>query len=874
MFKDLLDKVNRFIEHSRFSGIVIAVAAFFFVFLFSFSETYDIFELKLYDLRFKAKPQVEEWDKLTFVDIDEVSLLTVGQFPWPRIFYGKGFKSLKAVGASQIALDIMFPDKSPINLDEDAFKKLLVKAGGRRSISSDDVKSVALDNDLLFSKGVSEYGNVILSYTFDYDDLRPEKQKAQGTQVFARAEKRFIEKSSIPIPKERAGEFEKLTDSRIKRISYPIPELMNTGKYFGFVHRDTDIDGVIRKIKLFQVFNGRIYFNIALAMYIDACKITLSNVEIFPGDRIVLKKALNHKNQNIEDIEIPIDRNSLIYINWAGPGPREKSFKIMPFYSLLEYVEYAPVVAEFFDDKDSMDRKEKGELKKLKEDLVKEKALHAAAKDSTARIGSFKKISSLRKDIEKIKWKFYNELKTDVDKKKKEQEKTKDGRLKEELEILQDDLRAIELVIKVESLADQILLTGLTATGTHDLGAIPVSSEYARVGIYHNTINTIHTGNYIRKVPMPLNYVIMLALAIILGFVIQRLNAKYSIITIIASFIAANMMVIMIFAFFSVWVNQLGIILSLLLPSITISAVKFLKEESQKKFIKNAFSRYLTPGVIDEIIKHPESLELGGVNKKITIFFSDVAGFSSISEKLTPQQLVGRLNEYLSEMTDIILGHGGTIDKYEGDAIMAFYGAPFDMADSEVKACYAAIDMKRRLRELQEVWKEAGKDVLSARMGMNTGTATVGNMGSKTRMDYTAMGDSVNLASRLEGANKFYSTGAMISQSTYDGAKDFVDVRKLDTIRVVGKLEAVVIYELLGKKGTLPERMYELIDQYNQGLNAFSHRDWKKAKSHFSEALKVITDDGPSLKYLDRCNEYLKTPPPKKWDGIYSLKSK
>ena len=183
-----------------------------------------------------------------------------------------------------------------------------------------------------------------------------------------------------------------------------------------------------------------------------------------------------------------------------------------------------------------------------------------------------------------------------------------------------------------------------------------------------------------------------------------------------------------------------------------------MKEESQKRFIKNAFSFYLSPTVIDEIIKDPESLELGGEDREITIFFSDIKGFSTISEKLTPQELVKRLNEYLTEMTDIILKYNGTVDKYIGDAIMAFYGAPVLMPDHAAKACLAAVDMKKRLRELQETWRKAGMEPIFARMGIHSGKATVGNMGSRTRMDYTAMGDAVNLASRLEGANKSFDT--------------------------------------------------------------------------------------------------------------------
>jgi len=225
-------------------------------------------------------------------------------------------------------------------------------------------------------------------------------------------------------------------------------------------------------------------------------------------------------------------------------------------------------------------------------------------------------------------------------------------------------------------------------------------------------------------------------------------------------------------------------------------------------------------------------------------------------------------------MTDIIISHGGTIDKYEGDAIMAFYGAPQPYTDHELRACKAAIDMKKRLREMQENWRSIGQHELYVRMGMNTGLAVVGNMGSKMRMDYTAMGDSVNLASRLEGANKFYGTTAMISENTYNNVKNDVDVRKLDTIRVIGKTEPIIIYELLGLKGTLPQKVYEGIELYNKGMEMFAEHQWKKAQKFFNDVLEVIPDDGPSKTYVGRCDEFIKKPPSKKWDGVYSLKSK
>ncbi|MFW5770364.1 MAG: adenylate/guanylate cyclase domain-containing protein, partial [Spirochaetota bacterium] len=417
-------------------------------------------------------------------------------------------------------------------------------------------------------------------------------------------------------------------------------------------------------------------------------------------------------------------------------------------------------------------------------------------------------------------------------------------------------------------------IIGLTATGTQDIGVTPLSSHYMMVGTYPNVLNTILQKEFITEASGMANYIVMLLIALLSGFVIQKLNAKQSVITIIASGFGFYAVILLVFSIMNLWFDQLGILLSILLPSLTIASVKFLKEESQRRFIKSAFGHYISPRVIDEIIKNPETLNLGGEMRQITTFFSDVAKFSTISEQLTPPELVLLLNEYLSEMTDIILKNDGTIDKYEGDAIMAFYGAPHFLEDHALRACHGAMEMQKRLADMREVWKKQGKHELYVRMGLNTGDAVVGNMGSRTRMDYTAMGDSVNLASRLEGANKHYGTYLMISEDTHMLVKDDFGYRELDTIRVVGKEKPIKVFELMDTWGNLSDQMLEMRSKYNEGLKLFKERDWKKARAAFRAALKIIPEDGPSNTYDARCTEFIQTPPSKNWDGVYRLRSK
>ena len=263
-----------------------------------------------------------------------------------------------------------------------------------------------------------------------------------------------------------------------------------------------------------------------------------------------------------------------------------------------------------------------------------------------------------------------------------------------------------------------------------------------------------------------------------------------------------------------------------------------------------------------------------GEEREMTAYFSDIQGFSSFSEKMTPTELVATLNDYLTEMCNIIIGHEGTVDKFEGDAIIAFWGAPTIQPDHATRACYAAIDMNKALGPLREKFLEQGRPDVFVRMGLNSGTMVVGNMGSAQRMNYTIMGDTVNLASRLEGANKAYRSDMMISEMTYDLCKDDVDVRELDTIRVVGKSEPVKVYQLLERKNQTTGQVADLVSQYNVAMKLYCERDFEDAIIAFRACTKIIADDGPSLTYIDRCRHFLDNPPEADWDGVYNLTEK
>ncbi len=255
------------------------------------------------------------------------------------------------------------------------------------------------------------------------------------------------------------------------------------------------------------------------------------------------------------------------------------------------------------------------------------------------------------------------------------------------------------------------------------------------------------------------------------------------------------------------------------------------------------------------------------------MLFSDIRGFTSLSERMSPEALVSLLNEYLSPMTQIVMNERGTLDKYIGDALMAIFGAPLNVPDHPRRACQAALQMIEELRRLSPKWKEKGWPHISIGVGINTGEAIVGNMGANMRFDYTAIGDAVNLASRLEGLNKLYGTQIIISKSTLDGIdpSQFL-VRELDLVRVKGKEKPVSIFELIGPSGDGQKEA--LVGLFTEAWNLYQGQEFYEAMEKFAGILKVFPEDKPSALFHERCLEYISQPPPPNWDGVYIAEEK
>ncbi|MFC1656107.1 CHASE2 domain-containing protein [Patescibacteria group bacterium] len=423
---------------------------------------------------------------------------------------------------------------------------------------------------------------------------------------------------------------------------------------------------------------------------------------------------------------------------------------------------------------------------------------------------------------------------------------------------------------------DKIVLIGVTSTkAAQDHFATPTVEDNKMPGveIHANAIQTILEGKFLTNQTLVSQMITIAGIAIVAAIAMAFLNIWFG--------IALALLLILGYTGYAHIAYRNGTIINMVYPYIAIILTyfgsiiyKYFTELKAKKYIQTAFSRYLSPNVLKEVLKDPHMLHRRGMKREISVFFSDIAGFTTVSEKLDPEDLIELINDYLATMTDIVIKHEGTLDKYVGDAIVAYFGAPIDQPDHAKKVCRVALEMRDTLPKLHEKWKAEGKPLIDFRIGINTGEAIVGNVGSSKRFDYTIMGDEVNLGSRLEGANKKYNTHIMISESTYKQIEDDFVVRELDIIRVKGKNEPVRVYELLAHKGKLSEVGQSLLAPYNHGMRLYLAKNFKEAYTEFKKALEIYPEDGPSKLYLQRCDILSNYPPPEDWDGVFTMHDK
>ena len=455
---------------------------------------------------------------------------------------------------------------------------------------------------------------------------------------------------------------------------------------------------------------------------------------------------------------------------------------------------------------------------------------------------------------------------------------------KQRLYIGSEEKNTVHNVVPFEFVGKK-LYYGLTATGTSDLNPMPFDPRYPMVGLHANALNTILDNKIIYEVPKVQVALIIGIIGILLAFGVPALSAAMGGFVTAIIIGAYGWLSFWLFTNQQIWLDMVGPLSSLFIGYLGITVYNYIQEEKNKNFLKESFGTYVSPELIDQMYESGEEPSLGGEEGYHTAFFTDIQSFSAFSEKLTASELVALLNQYLTDMTDVLLENNGTLDKYIGDAIVAFYGAPIDVDNHEYWACKTAIEMQDKLAILREGWQEEGDrwpeivHNMQNRIGISSGQMVTGNMGSEARMNYTMMGDNVNTAARLESSAKQYGIYIQIADSTYQAVKEKVVVRDLDNVRVLGKNEPVKVWELISEVGQEPGQYKKILPAYHEALDLYKNQEWSKAIDAFkaSDELEEMfggRKTNPSRIYIPRCEHYLENPPGDDWDGVWTLTSK
>jgi adenylate cyclase len=424
------------------------------------------------------------------------------------------------------------------------------------------------------------------------------------------------------------------------------------------------------------------------------------------------------------------------------------------------------------------------------------------------------------------------------------------------------------------TLKGKVVLLGVTLVGNFDQRVTPFSELEPGVYIHASFLSNILSQDFLRR-PLfarPLELLFMLGASLVLARLLPRVRFAWKLgatALLVASWLTVDQLL---------FTRGLQVATVLPLGSVIVSAfgvifLGYFSVDAEKARLRATFQHYLDATVMDQVLAHPEKLKLGGERKELSVLFSDIRGFTTLSERMSPEQLVAFINQYLTPMTNIVFTNGGTLDKYIGDAIMAFWGAPLDQPDHALRACRAALGFVEKLDELRKRWRAAGLPEVDIGVGINSGFMNVGHMGTANRFNYTVMGDAVNLASRLEGLTKTYDTRILISAETYAHVQGRVTSRRLGVVRVKGKQVVTDVYELLAM-GPPSGQDAEAIEAFEAGVECFIHREFVEAEGYFRRVLMLWPGDKPSRRYLDELGLLRRNRPGPDWDGVFTATTK
>ena len=904
--------------------IFIPVFVLIFFILISVFKLNQRLDSSLYDAMLRASPDVKESDSILLIDIEDKSIDEYGTWPWTRDIIADVIIRLKELSAFNVVFDIEYMNassKHPASNIDDIVQNAL--SYDPQTAYSMITAGLNRDLDDYFARAVQFFGNTFL--TVNMRDTGVEVSKEDEDYVHQRFLFGNVTDTNNLI--QKGNEYTVQEEGSVVGMGFvpAIHQIINHAQGAGFTNAVVDKDGARRRVELLnrhgEKYTGQLAFSPLMKML---------DVESIKRERqsILLKNALLPDSEEREDIRIPLDNHGRMYVNWLHKSYID-SFKHVPVFNFkyldddenliyqgLQELSYADLSALSEDDKEFVKMgdfliESYDEILKAKEYLldrcngfdIEGKAIGGGISPD-----EYDAYYEMRDEYFSSVLSFVNSLEGSA-------------AIKESgiiPDYLSESINSYteNLALMKEYVGGTFCIIGNSATGSTDLGVTPFERRYANLGTHANVVNTILQKDFIRYVSVEWGILFAFVCAMVLIFVTRKKSsAVRSILGLIYVAVPTIIFILLMVAFriYLPLAVPCGIVVVTYLSEL---ALGFIATEKDKNTLRRGFDAYVAPEVVSEIVKNPNLLRLGGVSKHITALFSDIRKFSAITECINVEEaakgksgavrLVDILNDYLGVLSDAIMAERGTIDKYVGDEIVSFFGAPIDNPNNAFDACVAGI----RMKQAEDRYNEEHCDelpihpetktpfLLKSRVGLNTGEMVVGNMGTSKKLNYTIMGNAVNLASRLEGTNKEYDSWIMVSDSTWNDANSGANegrliARRLDCVRVINVKNPVQIYSIIGLRNELSPEEVEASEIFNKGMEWYLRgreegaepkdiEDFKKAIRLFEQAYACwhTTDPQDSSyismekKMIQRCNQFLTNGIPAKWDGVFTMKSK
>lgn len=876
-------------KNTEFIIILITVA---FWSIIAFFGLLTRFEARFYDILLSLKKAPVERQEILLVDIDDTALSMMGKWPWPRDKIADCLLMMKELDASTVVFDIEYLSPSEETFDKELYAQIIENP--QENISN--LPELLKDNDDYFARAIQFFGNSWLTINSGNLDLDIEEKDLEY------AKKRFLRSVT-----DTNKSFDKLKCSKkYNSFSPTLHKILKNAQGAGFTNVLLDKDGVRRRIRLLVNYPDGALAQLSFAPVLDI--LTPEKIEL-KGRTLILYGCSLPDGTGSKDIKIPLDKDGSMYINWIKKAfastkieldengnaytvmdKENTSFNHCSIYHLWNLADLEKTIASDLSTLYSICNAPGYVtlLQKYQEILEYKTYLLSCMQ------GLDKENNIINGGIDQSSYQEYFALKKayfesvqaymesdEFAQTANQEEFFNNHTFMNYIQYLSEDLDTYNYTYQslIPMFYKKFCIIGDTGTGTTDLGSTPFSNAYPNVGTHANVYNTIMNQDFI----YPLEWYWGLIPTIIFSVLAFCFHSKRKVWLQAVIGFELLAIIFLISALLMIFANvYLPVFTQLTIAFTTFileTVYRFRSSEKDKKFITNAFSQCLSKDVVNEIIKDPSKLKLGGQNVEMSAIFTDIQKFSGFSELLSADELVELLNYYLTRMSEIIMNEHGTVDKYEGDAIVAFFGAPVHMKDHASRACLAAIKMKEAEEEInktiQEIVKTENKDAVNptlysafyimvhnnrtifTRIGINSGSIVAGFMGSENKKNYTVMGNNVNLASRLEGVNKQYRTnGILISEATRMELDDRFIVRSLDRVQVVNVKTPIRLYEVLALKDGSEESLVNYVAAWEQTIKTMESENYTQALAQFEKLLTVRPDDNTCKYYIELLKKF------------------